>query len=70
MHLRCKIHLPMGKSLTADECRVRVKAWCLYGQSISPKAPDGRKQHLAMRPRHFELGMTESDMDELAESMA
>lgn len=65
--IECKKQLCMGKSLSADECRVRLKLWLLEGVQLDD-LPMARTAHLRHNPRLIQL-VPEEDADRrLAES--
>lgn len=69
--VQCKVQCLFGKvdPLSADECRARVKDWCLKGLDISRGDPCGRQAHLSLRPRYLEISRTEAEMDASVEAL-
>lgn len=69
---RCKTHLVFGTAnnrLSHDECRARVKLWCLRGRQIPETESMGRDWHLSLKPRFLDIDMTEAEMDRLVQSL-
>lgn len=69
--VQCKVQLQFGKQnpLSPDECRARVKEWCLRGLGIKRDDPRGRELHMSFKPRFVDLPHSEAEMDDMVDGL-
>ena len=51
-----------GPNMTEDEARHRMKLWLVKGMAIPIDDPQGKKKHLALNPRTFNLEVEKSEL--------
>ena len=51
-----------GPHMTEDEARHRMKLWLMKGTEIPIDHPQGKKKHLALNPRTFNLAVEKSEL--------
>ena len=49
---QCKKAVTAGRTLTLDECRIKVKQWLIEGLPL-PDSPNARTRHVEMDARRF-----------------
>ncbi len=68
---QCKRQLFFGdvNTMSAEECRCRLKAWLLRGLDVNASDPVGREKHMQVMPRLISPLPSEEELDRAAAAL-